>query len=151
MRRAGIAAVLAAGAVCAFGAAPGMAHTYGGKTAKGGDISFRVSPGETHFIKLRAERELRCRKGRVRSFRPGVFRQRTVFVRVAPDGTFRGSVRVHGPRGSLVRRGRFSIRGRTVNELRAKGFFRERHRLKDGTRCDSRRVRFSIPLTTTNG
>jgi hypothetical protein len=145
MRRVLIVAVVVL--VCA---APAAAHTYGGRTADDGRISFRFSAAETHFVQLHAERELACRKGKVRSFRVGAFRQRRVFVRVAPNGAFRGTVRTRGPKGSLVRLGRFTIKGRAVNESFAEGVFRERARLRNGTRCDSGRVRFKIPLISTN-
>jgi hypothetical protein len=142
-----LVAMLAAGALWGGSAS---AHTYGGRTADDGRISFRFSPDEPRIIQLFAERELRCRKGKVRSFRRGAFRQTKTFARVAPDGRFRGTIRTRGVKGSLVRRGRFTIRGRAVNERFALGVFRERLRLRDGSRCDSGRIRFRIPLTSTN-
>jgi len=127
------------------------AHTYGGESAKGGAMDMRASPDFKRLLALSVERELRCRKGRFRSFRSGIFVQRTVFVRVS-GSRFRGSVRVRGARGSLIRRGRFSIRGRFTNgQAVAHGVFRERSRLRDGTRCSSGRVRFFLPVTSTGG
>lgn len=148
MRRTAIPSIVVAAALVGASAAGG--HSYDGRTADDGRISFRLSPSESSFVRLLAERELACRKGKVRSFRVGAYRQRRVFVRVNSNGAFHGSVRTRGPRGSLVRLGRFTIKGRTVNEASAKGVFRERVRLRDGTRCDSGRVRFEIPLTSTN-
>jgi hypothetical protein len=142
-----LAAMLVAGALWAGSAA---AHTYGGRTAEDGRISFRFSPDESRIIQLFAERELSCRKGRVRSVRQGAFRQKRTFARVSGDGRFRGTIRTRGVKGSLVRRGIFTISGLAVDERFARGVFRERLRLRDGSRCDSGRVRFRIPLTSTN-
>ena len=147
MRRTAIPFIVVAAAL--VGASTAGAHSYGGRTADDGRISFRLSPSENSFIRLLAERELACRKGTVRSFRLGAYRQRRVFVRVGSNGAFRGSVRTRGPRGSLVRLGRFTIKGRILTDS-ARGVFRERVRLRDGTRCDSGRIRFAIPLTSTN-
>ena len=145
MRRAGPAAVLVV-LVCAV---PAQAHTYGGKTARGGAISFRVGADSATVVRLSAERALACRKGRIRSFRSGGFSQSKPFVRRS-GGLFRGSIRTRGPKGSLVRRGRFAIRFVVRGESVAAGVFRERLRLRDGTRCTSGRVRFRIPLIDTN-
>jgi hypothetical protein len=139
--------MLAVGALLAGSA---VAHTYGGRTAEDGRISFRFSPDETRIIELSAERELSCRKGRVRSVRQGAFRQKRTFARISADGRFRGTVRTRGPKGSLVRRGLYTISGRAVDERFARGVYRERLRLRDGSRCDSGRIRFRIPLITTN-
>jgi hypothetical protein len=130
MRRAAVLALVAALAC----AAPAFAHTYDGKSAKGGAMHIRIGPDGAHVIALSAERELSCRKGRLRSFREGVFRQVSVFVRRTRGTFFRGSVRTHAVRGSQVRRGRFSIRF-VANDQRAGGVFRERVRLRGGTRC----------------
>ena len=148
MRRTAISSIVVVAVL--VGASSAGAHSYEGRTADDGRIAFRLSPAESSFLRLFAERELACRKGKVRSFRLGAYRQRKVFVRVASSRAFRGSVRTKGPRGSLVRLGRFTIKGRLVNEATAKGVFRERVRLRDGTRCDSGRIRFEIPLTSTN-
>jgi hypothetical protein len=145
MRRAGLAVALAALAC----AAPAGAHTYGGKTVRDGQISFRIGADSSTVVLLSAERELTCRRGRVKSFRSGTFRQARRFVR-RRGRLFRGSIRTRGPRGSLVRRGRFAIRFVVRSEVVAAGVFRERLRLKDGTRCTSGRVRFRLPLTDTN-
>ena len=66
------------------------------------------------------------------------------------DGRFRGTIRTRGVKGSLVRRGIFTISGRAVDDRSARGVFRERLRLRDGSRCDSGRIRFTIPLISTN-
>ena len=145
MRRAGLATALVV-LVCA---APAEAHTYAGKTAKGGQISLRVGAGSATVVQLTAERELACRKGGIRSVRSGAFRQSKPFVRRS-RGLFRGSIRTRGPKGSLVRRGRFAIRFVLRGEFVATGVFRERLRLRDGTRCTSGRVRFRITLIDTN-
>lgn len=112
-------------------------------------MHFRVGPDNARVISLSVERELSCRKGRLRSFREGVFRQVSVFVRSTGGNFFRGSVRTHGVPGSQVRRGRFSIRF-VADGARARGVFRERVRLRGGTRCTSGRVRFDVPLLDTN-
>ena len=139
--------------VCGFALvlAPGAhAHSYGGSTVRAGAMTLQVSSGFDRLIALRAERELRCRKGRVLSFRRGAFLQRSVFAR-GSGSFYRGSIRVRGTRGSLVRRGRFSIRVRLTNhQTVARGVLRERVRLRDGTRCTSGRVRFFLPLVSTN-
>lgn len=145
MRRA-LALALLAALVCA---APAVAHTYRGNSTKGGAMHFRVGPDNSRVISLSADRELSCRKGRLRSFREGTFRQVSVFVRSNGGSFFRGSVRTRPVRGSQVRRGRFSIRF-VVSGNRAVGVFRERVRLRGGTRCTSGRVRFDIPLVDTN-
>ena len=144
MKRAAGAAI----ALTLLTAGPALGHTYRGETVKGGTISMRVGSDDSTVIRLRAERELSCRKGKFRSFRQGAFRQRSTFVRRS-GGVFRGSKRTRGISGSLVRLGRFSIRFR-ISESRARGVFRERVRLRGGTRCTSGRVRFSIPLIDTN-
>lgn len=145
MRRAGLVTALAV-LVCA---APAAAHTYAGKTARSGQISLRVGAGSATVIRLSAERELACRKEGIRSVRSGAFLQSRRFVRRS-RGLFRGSIRTRGPKGSLVRRGRFAIRLVVRGESVAAGVFRERVRLRDGTRCTSGRVRFRIPLIDTN-
>lgn len=139
--------MLAVGALWTGSAA---AHTYGGRTADEGRTSFRFSPDESRIIQLFAERELSCRKGRVRSVRQGAFRQKRTFARVSGDGRFRGRIRTRGVKGSLVRRGLFTISGRAVGQSFARGVFRERLRLRDGSFCDSGRIRFRIPLLSTN-
>lgn len=145
MRRVAVAAAAAA-LLCAASA---QAHTYGGSTTKDGRISFRVGADSATVIRLSAERELACRKGRIRSFRSGLFRQSRAFVRRS-GGLFRGSIRTRGPEGSLVRRGRFAMRFVVRGHSVAAGVFRERLRLRDGTHCTSGRVRFRIPLVDTN-
>lgn len=145
MRRSVVLALFAA-ILCA---APALAHTYRGSSVKGGAIHFRVGPDDARVISLSVERELSCRKGRLRSFREGIFRQISVFVRSRGGNFFRGSVRTRPVRGSQVRRGRFAIRF-VASDGRARGVFRERVRLRGGTRCTSGRVRFDIPLVDTN-
>ena len=143
------AAALSAAVLVLLGAASAQAHTYGGTTAKQARMSLRVAADSSRVVALSTERELACRKGRIRSFRTGVFRQARTFVR--RSGRFlRGSIRTRGPRGSLVRRGRFAIRLIVRGESVAIGVFRERVRLRDGTRCTSGRVRFRLPLVDTN-
>ena len=145
MRRLGLATVLVA-LVCA---APAEAHTYAGKTARGGQITLRVGADSATVILLSAERELACRKAGIRSIRTGAFRQSRPFARRS-RGRFRGSIRTRGPSGSLVRRGRFAIRFVIRGDSVVAGVLRERLRLRDGTRCTSGRVRFRIPLIDTN-
>jgi hypothetical protein len=145
MRRSGL---LAAVAALAF-AGGAQAHTYGGQSAKDGRIDFRIGADSSTVVSLDAVRALSCRKGRIRSFRTGAFRQSRPFVR-RTKGRFKGSIHTRGPSGSLVRRGRFSIRFRVRAGFLAVGVFRERLRLRDGTRCTSGRVRFHVPLLSTN-
>jgi hypothetical protein len=130
-------------------AAPAFAHSYGGNSSKGGAMHLRVGSDNRSVISLSVTRELSCRRGSLRSFREGIFSQVRVFVRSGGGNFFRGSVRTRGVRGSQVRRGRFSIRF-VADGSRAQGVFRERVRLRGGTRCTSGRVRFTIPLVDTN-
>jgi hypothetical protein len=130
----------------ATGVNPRAGHVYRGKTSQQDRrVRFRVTGDGAQVVGFRIGRDFACRKGRNFSGRTGRFEQVSLVLKIRSDGRFSGSAKVHGGRGSEIRRGRVRVRGSfSSGGSHGRGAFRERSKLRDGTRCDSGRVRFRV-------
>jgi opacity protein-like surface antigen len=130
----------------ATGVNPRAGHLYRGKTSQQDRrVRFKVTGDGARVVGFRIGRDFACRKRQNFSGRTGTFQQVSLQLNVRADGRFSGSAKVHGGRGSEIRRGRVRVRGSfSSGGSHGRGAFRERSKLRDGTRCDSGRVRFRV-------
>jgi len=137
---AGAAACLAS-LVAVASAAPRADTKYAGSTSQGNRASLWTDADGTAVRAFSIRREFKCGAQTA----AGVFRQSSGIMVVRPTGRFWGHDDVRPSRGGEISRGEFTIRGkfgRRGNVVR--GTYRERVRLKDGSRCDTGVIRYRV-------
>ena len=138
-----LAVCLTFAAVAVASAAPQPDTRYAGNTSQGKKASLRTTPTGGGVEQFVIRRVFRCAVEDGEETVSGVFRQSSGVLAVADNGTFRGSSKVRPTRqikrGVFTLAGRFGPRGRV-----ARGTYRERVRLRSGTRCDTGKVRFRL-------
>jgi hypothetical protein len=128
--------------VAAASAAPQADTKYSGKTSQGKKVSLRTNPTGEGVESFVIRRVFRCGDETVEgTFR--TFRSDGGVMPVKLNGRFYGHAKIDP--GGAIKRGEFTIRGRFgPNGGAARGTYRERVRLKSGTRCDTREIRFRV-------
>ena len=128
-------------AVAAASAAPLASTTYKGNTSQRLPVSLRTDNDGTAIRSFTIRREFRCGSETVE----GTFRQSSGIMVIKPDRRFWGHDQVKPARGGEIQRGQFTIRGRFGTRGRVvRGTYRERVRLRDGTRCDTGEIRYRV-------
>jgi hypothetical protein len=132
---------------CAFVAIAAVAlaarpHTvYKGRTSQNGLARLRTDIDGTAVKAFTIERKFDCGTQTAE----GVFRQSSGIMVIKPDRHFFGHAPVQPVPGGDIKRGQFTIRGRFGKRGgAARGTYRERVRLKNGSRCDTGEVRFRV-------
>ena len=127
--------------VAVASAEPKADTTYRGNTSQRLPVSLRTDDDGTAIRGFTIRREFRCGGETIE----GTFRQRSGIMVIKPDRRFWGHDQVQPVTGGEIRRGQFTIRGRfgpRGNVVR--GTYRERIRLRNGTRCDTGEVRYRV-------
>jgi hypothetical protein len=138
-----IAGVVAAFAVLitAAVAAPKPATKYTGNTSQGNNASLRTDGDGTAIRSFTIRREFDCGT----STAAGTFRQSSGIMVIKPTGRFWGHDNVQPSSGGSIQRGEFTIRGKFgKNGNVVRGTYRERVRLKNGSRCDTGEIRYRL-------
>jgi hypothetical protein len=124
-------------------AEPPPSTTFKGKTSQKRQVSVRTSADGTKLRNFRITREFDCGAGTEPIV--GTFRQSGGMIVVNARSRFRARGKVKGVRGGTIRSGRFRFKGRFGPRGRvARGVYRERVELDDGTECGTGRVRFRV-------
>ncbi|MFN2616048.1 MAG: hypothetical protein ABR581_02865 [Thermoleophilaceae bacterium] len=134
-------------AVAASGGVPRPGAHYAGASSQGGTVRFSIARHEARLRRFRIRREFRCRRGTLRSSLTGTLRLARTPIRLDGSQFHAHHVRIQGVTGSTIRRGLVCLVGRFSRRARvARGRFRERARLRDGSRCVTGLVRFKARL-----
>ena len=120
---------------------PKPATRYTGNTSQGNDASLRTDRDGTAIRGFTIRREFDCGSETA----VGTFRQSSGIRVIKPTGRFWGHDKVAPSAGGSIKRGEFTIRGKfgpKGNVVR--GTYRERVRLKNGSRCDTGEIRYRV-------
>jgi hypothetical protein len=130
-------------AATAAWAAPLPSTTFEGKTSQRMKVSMRTSADGLKLRNFKITREFDCGAGTEPV--AGTFRQSGGEILVNANGGFRGRGKVQGVNGGKIRSGQFRFKGSFGARGRvAKGAYRERVELDDGTECGTGRVTFRV-------
>ena len=122
-------------------AAPKADTTYRGNTSQHRSASLRTDDDGTAVKGFTITRKFDCGSSSV----AGTFQQSGGIMVIKPTGRFWGHDQVKREAGGSIARGQFTIHGRfgpSGNVV--EGTYRERVRLKNGTRCDTGEIRFRL-------
>ena len=116
--------------------------TYKGTTSQGNNAKLRTNAAADGITSFLIRREFDCGDETiVGTFR--TFRAEGGLMPIKETGKFFGHAKVQA--GGAIARGQFTIRGKFGTKGgAARGTYRERVRLKSGTRCDTGEVRFRV-------
>jgi len=127
--------------VTAAFADPKPATKYTGNTSQGNNASLRTDRDGTAIRSFTFRRQFDCGTETA----TGTFRQSSGIMVIKPTGRYWGHDKVKPSAGGSIQRGEFTIRGKfgaKGNVVR--GTYRERVRLKNGSRCDTGEVRYRL-------
>jgi hypothetical protein len=137
---AGVAASFAIAVTAAF-ADPKPATKYVGNTSQDYDASLRTDRDGTAIRSFTIRREFDCGTETA----VGTFRQSSGIMVIKPTGRFWGHDKVKATAQGSIRRGEFTIRGKFGSKGNVvRGTYRERVRLKNGSRCDTGEIRYRV-------
>jgi hypothetical protein len=113
---------------------------YEGVTSQNNEVILRTNATGGGVKSFLIRRSLKCGTQRVK----GDFRTEGLMA-IKADGSFGASAKVTPVSGGTIKRGVFNLKGFFGPRGRvARGTYRERVRLEDGTRCDTGKVRFRV-------
>jgi hypothetical protein len=143
----GVTICVAAVAAAAAYAAVKPNAKYTGETSQGKRVDLRTSPTGGSVKGFVITRVLKCAASSGTQKVRGTFRQTSGQMVIKADGSFAGGGKVTPTAGGTIKRGVFSLKGRFGPRGRAaRGTYRERVRLGDGTRCDTGKIRYRVSL-----